>query len=303
MPIELSEANIDLTLTDLDNRLTSQPESSLFDVGSRFTTIASRYEAVERVISVMRERWYEPLSLRDMAKIALLSPYHFNRVFRLVTGVTPCRFLSALRMEAAKRLLVTTQFTVSDICFGVGFNSLGSFTRDFRNLVGLPPSSFRRLSHYNTVCCPESLRDLDADPCRDIAAGDVLPGQIYAPDDFTGVVFVGIFTAPIPQGRPVACTLLSAPGAYRIAHVPDGEYYLFAAAFPKSEEPLAYLLPDQTSLYVGAGHDRLHVVDGDMVGDATDVKLRPLRSTDPPILIALPVLMAKHPSVHEVVRA
>ena len=303
MFVELREVIPDFVLPDFTGRSPTQPECSACDAANRSTTSALRYQAVEQVILAMRRRLNEPMSLRELAKIAMLSPYHFNRVFRLVTGVTPCRFLNVLRMEAAKRLLITTQSTVSDVCFGVGFNSLGSFTRDFRNFVGLPPSSFRRLTLDSLMSCLGPLRDLDVDPCRATPTGTVLTGQIYAPDDFVGVVFVGLFTAPIPQGRPVACTLLPAPGAYHIAHVPDGEYYLFAAAFPKSEDPLAYLLPDQTGVYVGAGRDRLHFVDGDVLNHDTDVKLRPLRLTDPPILIALPVLMAEHQSVREMVTA
>lgn len=301
MSVELREVIPDFVLPDFTGRLPTQPERSACVTANRSTASALRHHAVEQVILAMRRRLNEPMSLRELAKVAMLSPYHFNRVFRLVTGVTPCRFLSALRMEAAKRLLMTTQSTVSDVCFGVGFNSLGSFTRDFRNFVGLPPSSFRRLTHDNHMFHLRPLRDLDVKPCHDTAAGDVLTGKIYAPDNFVGVVFVGLFTAPIPQGRPVGCTLLSAPGTYRIAHVPDGEYYLFAAAFQKPEEPLAYLLLDQTGVYVGAGHDRLCVVDGDIVSDDTDVKLRPLRLTDPPILVALPALMAEDPSAHEMV--
>jgi hypothetical protein len=68
---------------------------------------------------------------------------------------------------------------------------------------------------------------------------------------------------------------------------------VFAAAFPRSEEPLAYLLPDQSKMYVGASHDRLYANENTVSGDA-DVTLRPLQLTDPPILVALPLLMAEH---------
>src|SRR5215207_9614428 len=259
MPIELSETIPNFTLPDLADQPSLEPEHVPLSVGSRATTVASRYQAVERVILAMRERLNKPLSLETMAEIALLSPYHFNRVFRLITGIPPCKFLNVLRMEAAKRLLVTTQLTAGEVCFSVGYNSQGSFTRDFVRLVGLSPLSLRRLVQDTSMPKQEWLRDHDdAGVCRyDASAGSALAaGRISAPDDFNGVIFVGLFTAPTPQGRPVGCTLLSAPGPYRIAHVPNGTYYVFAAAFPQSEDPLAYLLPDQTNVYVGASQNQ-----------------------------------------------
>ena len=84
--------------------------------------------AVERVLATMRERLDEDLTLHDMADVAHLSPYHFTRVFRHVTGIPPCEFLTALRLQEAKRLLLTTGLSVTDVCFEVGYSSLGTFT-------------------------------------------------------------------------------------------------------------------------------------------------------------------------------
>src|SRR5215212_9439130 len=268
MPLELSEVTTNSILPDLAHCPSLGPELSPSGAGSRSTTVASRYRAVERVILAMRERLDKPLSLQDMARIALLSPYHFNRVFRDITGIPPCKFLAVLRMEAAKRLLVTTSLTVSEVCFGIGYNSLGSFSRDFTRLVGLSPLRLRRLTQDTSVPWLERVRDHYADPYHDAATGSALYGQIFTPDNFAGLIFVGLFTTPIPQDRPVCCTLLSTPGPYRIAHVPNGTYYEFAAAFPWSEEPLGYMLPDQTKMYVGASHDRLHIDADKVSGDA-----------------------------------
>ena len=300
MAVELHEVIPDFVTPDFTDRSPTQPECSACDVANRSTTRALRYQAVEQVILAMRRRLNEPMSLRELAKVAMLSPYHFNRVFRLVTGIPPCRFLNVLRMEAAKRLLMTTRSTVSDICFGVGFNSLGSFTRDFTQFVGLSPSSLRRLTRNTRISCFELMRDCQADSCHGAAPGTGLTGRISTPYDFVGFIFVGVFATPFPQGRPVACTLLSAPGPYRIAHVPDGVYYLFAAALPRSEEPLAYLLPDQSKLYVGASRLR---IDRDTITGEANIMLRPPQLTDPPILVALPLLAAERLSIHGTVTA
>ena len=72
-----------------------------------------------RVISAMHEHLYDPLSLQDMADIAHYSPFHFNRLFRKITGIPPNHFLYALRLSRAKRLLEETDLNVTDICFEV----------------------------------------------------------------------------------------------------------------------------------------------------------------------------------------
>src|SRR5215204_1695998 len=111
MFVELREVIPDFVLSEFTGRSPTQPECSACDPANRSTTSALRYQAVEQVILVMRRRLNEPMSLRELAEVAMLSPYHFSRVFRLVTGVTPCRFLNVLRMEAAKHLLIFTQST------------------------------------------------------------------------------------------------------------------------------------------------------------------------------------------------
>ena len=73
---------------------------------SNSSTALSHQQAIERVILAMRSRLAEPLTLRDLAGIAHLSPYHFCRVFQRLTGVPPGEFLTALRLEEAKRLLL-----------------------------------------------------------------------------------------------------------------------------------------------------------------------------------------------------
>src|SRR5260370_25122277 len=109
-------------------------------------TSVQHHRAVERVISAMRRRLDENLSLKEMADIAYMSPFHFNRIFRQLTGVPPCQFLSALRLESARRLLRTTELKVTEICFEVGYTSLGTFIRRFSDLLGASPRSLRRLA-------------------------------------------------------------------------------------------------------------------------------------------------------------
>src|ERR1700735_4494171 len=95
----------------------------------RRETIDAHKQAVKRVLDAMRLNQSDPLDLTKLAKIALMSRYHFLRVFEEVTGVSPLRFLASLRIELAKRLLIETSLPITTICFDVGYNSIGSFTR------------------------------------------------------------------------------------------------------------------------------------------------------------------------------
>ena len=101
-------------------------------------------EAVGPVVRAMRENLAAGLTLADMADIACLSPFHFHRVFHQAAGIPPGQFLTALRMDAAKRLLLTTTESVVDVCFAVGYSSPGTFTTGFTRLVGETPERVSR---------------------------------------------------------------------------------------------------------------------------------------------------------------
>src|SRR3954451_3121728 len=86
----------------------------------------------------------EPLDVRAIAAVAHLSPAHFSRCFRTVFGETPHRYLQRRRIERSMFLLRETGRSVTDVCFDVGFASLGTFSRTFRVIVGETPSGYRR---------------------------------------------------------------------------------------------------------------------------------------------------------------
>lgn len=89
-----------------------------------------------------------------MARIAHVSEAHFIRTFRTTFGETPHRYLQRRRVERAMSLLVETDRDVTDICYAVGFSSLGTFSRTFRQIVGESPTSFRqRATPTNVPSC------------------------------------------------------------------------------------------------------------------------------------------------------
>lgn len=94
----------------------------------------------------MRERLADPLTLADIAAEAHLSVYHFIRVFREVTGETPHRYLTRLRIEQAQQLLTSTAFTIEQVAERCGFSSPSAFSSAFLVHVGVRPSVYRKIS-------------------------------------------------------------------------------------------------------------------------------------------------------------
>ncbi len=84
-----------------------------------------------------------PLDLDEISKQACLSRYHFLRLFRKAFATTPHQYLIHRRIEKAKELLRSRRISVTDVCFEVGFQSLGSFSSLFRRCVGDAPVNYR----------------------------------------------------------------------------------------------------------------------------------------------------------------
>jgi transcriptional regulator GlxA family with amidase domain len=97
-----------------------------------------------RVRDAMDRTYAQPLDIASLARIACLSPTHLIRTFRATFGETPHRYLQRRRVERSMFLLRETDRSITDICFDVGFMSLGTFSRTFREIVGETPSGYRR---------------------------------------------------------------------------------------------------------------------------------------------------------------
>ena len=103
---------------------------------------------VAAVARFMEERFSEPLALNDLARLAGLSPYHFLRVFRATTGLTPHQHLLRTRLRAAAAHLARTEQPVTDVALTIGFEDLSNFIRTFRAEYRLSPQQYRaQLQH------------------------------------------------------------------------------------------------------------------------------------------------------------
>jgi transcriptional regulator GlxA family with amidase domain len=85
----------------------------------------------------------EPLHLEELASIAAISKYHFHRLFTATYGRTPAAHLAERRIERAQDLLRSSNLSVTEVCFAVGYSSLGSFSSRFTQIVGETPTAFQ----------------------------------------------------------------------------------------------------------------------------------------------------------------
>lgn len=255
--------------------------------GTRDVTFTARMQSVECAIQTMHAHLHEVLTLEDLASAACLSSAHFNRVFHQLIGAPPVEYLTALRFQRARQLLLMTSMKITDICFEVGYTSTGSFTSRFTQLVGLSPRRLRERAHaFEPI--PAARQEKNPTPTVSIPGGHALVGKIDGPPAFRGTIYVGLFRTAIPQGRPVRCTRLNALGQYVLTDVADGVYYLRAAAFPLARDPLASLLPAD-KLLLGNNLGPLVMHHGKVFGEP-DLVLHPPRLWDPPLVMGLPLL-------------
>ncbi|MEV4467629.1 AraC family transcriptional regulator [Micromonospora echinofusca] len=232
----------------------------------------SAEQAVERAIDTMRSNLSEQLTVDDMARAAMFSKFHFTRIFQRVTGISPGRFLSAIRLQEAKRLLTTTRLNVTDISLRVGYNSVGTFSTRFTRSVGLPPTTYRRMGGFT----PRIPTQRPTGQTQGTITGQVTaPARGPAP----GLIFLGLFQHRIPEGPPVRCAILESPGAYHFTNVPDGTWYLLCHSV--SGDVLR--LEQDTMMVATVGP---LVVHGRQPLTA-DAHLKQVSKIDPPVLLAL----------------
>ena len=99
---------------------------------------------LRRVRDRMDREYAQPLDVEALARGAHMSAGHLSREFRLAYGEPPYSYLMTRRIERAMALLRRGDLSVTEVCFTVGCSSLGTFSTRFNELVGVPPSVYRR---------------------------------------------------------------------------------------------------------------------------------------------------------------
>lgn len=251
-------------------------------------TQADHDHAVATVIGQMRADVSYPFTLDIFAEMANYSPFHFARMFRNAVGIPPGEFLAAIRFERAKELILRTDASITDICFDVGFSSLGTFSSRFKHLVGLSPNDLRSMPEWLADRLPSLAQ---SEPAKPLGTGVAMDGHVTSAVPASGHLYIGLFPAAIPQSLPVSGTRTTGPGPFALHDVPPGSYRLMAALFPRSDDPLVHLLPG-ASLLVGID-PRPVVAIPNAAPPRLHIELRPLSLTDPPILTALAPMALK----------
>ncbi|WP_410569648.1 helix-turn-helix transcriptional regulator [Amycolatopsis sp. cmx-4-61] len=248
--------------------------------------------AVLRAIEMILERYFEPITLSALASEVFVSPFHFSRIFAKATGVTPGRFLTAVRLFEAKRLLLTTSLTVSDIVCSVGYSSVGTFTSRFVRAVGMTPTEYREpevgellvahSAYFRRLPALRSLREAGS-TCASLQDGNErLAVRLQFPNGAAPAnVLVGVFADSVPQSGPVAFGgLADAESADLTIHgVPEGTWTVIAVADHGAGRRPA----GGPAFTIGTATATVTPFEPSEVA----IRLRPPALTDPPIAITL----------------
>ncbi|TNC20798.1 helix-turn-helix transcriptional regulator [Amycolatopsis alkalitolerans] len=244
-------------------------------------------EVVVEAARFLARHCEDPITLCDVADHVGYSPFHLSRAFERQVGQPPGQFLAAHRFQHAKRLLLSTDERVIDVCHAVGFTSVGTFTARFTAVVGQSPARFRQLPELLAQAPPRPVivpgRDRD---------GGVVTGKARlsaAAEAAIGVaaVYVGLFPRRMARGRPVSGTLLGETGNFLLVDVPPGRYWVLATALPAHARAEDQLVPGRG--VAGAAAEPVHITPRTPVHHR-EVWLDVAPEWDAPVLIAVPPL-------------
>lgn len=198
--------------------------------------------AVLQAISLIGKRYGDGITLTELAAEVYVSQFHFCRVFARATGLTPGRYLTAVRLFEAKRLLLTTSMNVSDVVCSVGYSSVGTFTTRFARAVGMTPTQYRSPDVERLLMAlgpqfhrmPQLGLVEEAVSCRPAPrpGTGALSVTVELPADWPpSGVLVGVFEHPVPQCAPVAFGGLAATSSgdrLVVNGVPSGQWSVLA---------------------------------------------------------------------------
>jgi AraC-like DNA-binding protein len=130
---------------------------------------------LRRVRDRIDREYAQPLDVEALARGAHMSAGHLSREFRLAYGESPYGYLMTRRIERAMALLRIGDLTVTEVCFAVGCSSLGTFSTRFTELVGVPPSTYRREAARATAGIPSCVVKQVTRPIRNREASVTQP--------------------------------------------------------------------------------------------------------------------------------
>ncbi len=230
-------------------------------------------EAAYDAAAFIRGHAREPLKLEDVADAVGYSPFHLARMFTAAVRMSPMRYLAAQRFQLAKQLLLTEELSVVDTCHEVGFSSPGTFTRRFREAVGVAPGELRSVA--------DDLAEHSLTPFHRGPGGHHVTGRVELEGGPDPLVWIGLFAQPEPTGAPGAGLLRHGAGDFTLPVLPTHPW-LLASVVAAGAGPLEHLVPQAPRI---AMHPAPILVPTQVT-----LRFRPAREWEPPILVALPAL-------------
>jgi len=112
-----------------------------------------RARTLSDVLAYMNEHMSEPVGLAELANVAHVSRFHFTRLFKTSTGLSPMAYLERSRIRRAQELIVSGEMRLAEIAVAMGFADQSHFTRRFRRHTGRTPGSIARTVHANARTC------------------------------------------------------------------------------------------------------------------------------------------------------
>ncbi|QGH35522.1 helix-turn-helix domain-containing protein [Gracilibacillus salitolerans] len=251
---------------------------------------------IEAAIKYIKSNLHEEITLQQVANHVAYSPYHFSRIFKDQIGLPPHYYLSALRLQKAKELLIQTDLPVRDIGMEIGQQSLGTFTTRFTQKVGVSPSVFRHSASNVTQHLQQIQFKSDISLNRyNGNSSQTVKGKIISPNPINGIILVGLFSKPIPEGLPLYGTILESAGEFVFENVKAGTYYLLSTTVITGMNNSEILLTEST---LRAKLEEPVIVQPHQETPQLNVSLRPPRIDDPPVLISIAVLMQQYLSAN-----
>lgn len=239
-----------------------------------------RIQRMECAVGQMKKDLAAPIALSDLARSVPFSRFHFLRIFRDVTGLTPGRFLAVLRMAEARRLLLHSSLAVSAISLQVGYTSVGTFTTQFTRLIGLSPEQFRKV-----VRARRGMRRTGPGQ-----AGTPGPGPVICPASWSTGDLLVVAWRPASGSTSAESCLVAEPGPVAVPLPHDGRSYQVRILQVAAAAPVTHaLVDDRPGSYLYGTVDR-PLTAGTRTAEPLPVALRRPRPTDPPLLPATPLI-------------
>ena len=209
-------------------------------------------ELISDITQYMRLHIDRAISIEELAARYGYSKFHFSREFKKAIGVTPNEYWAALRMEQSLIELGNSSSILS-AHLKTGYQSTGTFASSFQKSTGFTPGQYQeeiqKLSIFHEAKEYEEHGDSvlthytfdKKDPAA--VQEHVLTVVCQMPDDFKGLIFVGMFSKPLPVDPPVLGKAMARTNKCVIDRIPNGEYYALVCAIKSNTNPLTYFQP------------------------------------------------------------